>query len=658
MAERSSPEDTEIRRCKVSIPLAPTFFRSTRSVSQSDLILTETRLIYELGGKRHEILLEDLIGIQVLQSPPPNTDTDCRIEINSYPLVGTRKASRKFVETVVQFDSASSFQDNLSTAVEWKKAINLQCRRAVRKIFHYDVQDSAVDDDEASLVPRHFLVFINPVGGPGRGVNDFRQHVQPLFDLAEINYNIIVTERQGHAQDIMKDYDVTQIDGIVLSSGDGLLYEVINGLLEREDWESAVKTPIGMLPTGSGNALCVSTLYEANEEYNLTNAAFQIIRGGIIPMDIASVQVADDTKRYMTLLCNWGMVADVDIESEKWRSIGETRFLLGGLISIIKKKTYRGRLHYLPVDASASDDRAASEIGPASPPTLGTRATKENSEAVATATEMESRHITIQVTAEGRQEAASSHPEEDSRTGVEGVEDSSAAGTMDDQQVASNGSRERELTLPIEIDSTETLKQPDGSSPSAHLYASSYTHAVSDSRISPALPSLQTTTSEARNGEQVADSESPSKSRTFVQGPKTPLLPKSVTDPVPGDWVTLDAEFLIASAVMIPHMGNGFIADPNFSIGTGRFRILYVCSDMGRFELLSLLSGADSGNHLEMDKVKLVDARAYRIEPITAPGMLTLDGEVVPYGPMQGQVHKHLARVMCRKRRSTHSQTI
>ena len=46
-------------------------------------------------------------------------------------------------------------------------------------------------------------------------------------------------------------------------------------------------------------------------------------------MDIASVQVADDTKRYMTLLCNWGMVADVDIESEKWRSIGETRFLLG-----------------------------------------------------------------------------------------------------------------------------------------------------------------------------------------------------------------------------------------------------------------------------------------------------------------------------------------
>ena len=33
-------------------------------------------------------------------------------------------------------------------------------------------------------------------------------------------------ERQGHAHDVVKDYDVSQIDGIVMASGDGLLYEV------------------------------------------------------------------------------------------------------------------------------------------------------------------------------------------------------------------------------------------------------------------------------------------------------------------------------------------------------------------------------------------------------------------------------------------------
>ena len=46
-------------------------------------------------------------------------------------------------------------------------------------------------------------------------------------------------------------------------------------------------------------------------------------------MDIATVQTGDGGKCYMSLLASWGLVADVDIESEKFRKIGETRFILG-----------------------------------------------------------------------------------------------------------------------------------------------------------------------------------------------------------------------------------------------------------------------------------------------------------------------------------------
>ena len=46
-------------------------------------------------------------------------------------------------------------------------------------------------------------------------------------------------------------------------------------------------------------------------------------------MDIATVETGDGGKSYMSLLANWGLVADVDIESEKFRKIGETRFVLG-----------------------------------------------------------------------------------------------------------------------------------------------------------------------------------------------------------------------------------------------------------------------------------------------------------------------------------------
>lgn len=34
--------------------------------------------------------------------------------------------------------------------------------------------------------------------------------------------------------------------------------QVINGLMDREDWEQAIQTPLGILPGGSGNALAAS----------------------------------------------------------------------------------------------------------------------------------------------------------------------------------------------------------------------------------------------------------------------------------------------------------------------------------------------------------------------------------------------------------------
>ena len=46
-------------------------------------------------------------------------------------------------------------------------------------------------------------------------------------------------------------------------------------------------------------------------------------------MDIATVQTSDGYKCYMSLLANWGLVADADIESERFRKIGPPRFVLG-----------------------------------------------------------------------------------------------------------------------------------------------------------------------------------------------------------------------------------------------------------------------------------------------------------------------------------------
>lgn len=51
-------------------------------------------------------------------------------------------------------------------------------------------------------------------------------------------------------------------DGIVTVSGDGLLHEVVNGLMLRKDWmEIREKVTIGGIPGGTGNGLIKALLH-------------------------------------------------------------------------------------------------------------------------------------------------------------------------------------------------------------------------------------------------------------------------------------------------------------------------------------------------------------------------------------------------------------
>lgn len=87
----------------------------------------------------------------------------------------------------------------------------------------------------------------------------------------------------------------------------------------------------------------------AREPFNLISAIFGVIRGNLLDLDICSV-VTPTEKLYAFLSVTWGMVSDVDIESEKYRYLGETRFLIGTIAKIIGLRKYRGRISYLPVD--------------------------------------------------------------------------------------------------------------------------------------------------------------------------------------------------------------------------------------------------------------------------------------------------------------------
>ncbi|XP_058140764.1 sphingosine kinase 1 [Dasypus novemcinctus] len=230
-----------------------------------------------------------------------------------------------------------------------------------------DVKEPGGPRGAGALLPRpcHVLVLLNPRGGRGKGLQLFRSHVQPLLAEADVSFTLVLTERRNHARELVREEDLRRWDALVVMSGDGLMHEVVNGLMERPDWETAIHKPLSSLPAGSGNALASSLNHYAgyeqvtNEDL-LTNCTLLLCRRLLAPMNMMSLRMASGLRVFSMLSLAWGFVADVDLQSEKYRCLGAKRFTLGTLLRLVALRTYQGRLAYLPAGRAISQ-------GPPSP---------------------------------------------------------------------------------------------------------------------------------------------------------------------------------------------------------------------------------------------------------------------------------------------------
>ncbi|NXO63308.1 SPHK1 kinase, partial [Phainopepla nitens] len=230
--------------------------------------------------------------------------------------------------------------------------------------------------DTYGVLPRpcHALVLLNPQSGSGRALDDFQAVVQPMLAEADITTTVFVTERPHHAHEKVRDEDLSQWDTLVVMSGDGLLFEVVNGLMERPDWKEAMKKPLCILPGGSGNALAASINYYAGYDHVakkklLTNCTFILCKGLYTQMDLVSLSTASGKHFFSFLGFGWGFISDVDIDSEKYRWLGSARFTLGTLQCLAKLRVYQGRLSYLPMATEQGSSPAPR--GPQAPVTNG-----------------------------------------------------------------------------------------------------------------------------------------------------------------------------------------------------------------------------------------------------------------------------------------------
>jgi sphingosine kinase len=68
-------------------------------------------------------------------------------------------------------------------------------------------------------------VYVNPVGGTGRAMQIFQSLVAPVLEQSQIEYEIVVTQHQAHATELVQELPLDTYDCIVAIGGDGLLSE-------------------------------------------------------------------------------------------------------------------------------------------------------------------------------------------------------------------------------------------------------------------------------------------------------------------------------------------------------------------------------------------------------------------------------------------------
>lgn len=206
-----------------------------------------------------------------------------------------------------------------------------------------------------SLKPNSFLVLVNPHSGTGKSVSIYNDNVKPLFNQQNVDHHVFITKIDLRVSEYLARLDIEQLinlRGILVVSGDGLLHEAINALMRRPDCDRAQTVPFGVIPTGSGNGLAYTLLRQKHPELNSKQEAIKIccqqaIQGQTRVSDLVKINYGNDTTTLWSFLSfGWGLLADIDVDSNWLRCLGEWRFTIYGLLRSVTSKSRRARLSY------------------------------------------------------------------------------------------------------------------------------------------------------------------------------------------------------------------------------------------------------------------------------------------------------------------------
>ena len=210
---------------------------------------------------------------------------------------------------------------------------------------------------------RRYLVVVNPYSGTGKGEQTYNSTVKPMLEQAGIDHDVCITQRSGHAMERMErsdgdDDDISTYNGLIAMGGDGILWEMLQGLRARSDAKALLqRLAIGIVGCGTSNGLAKSILHQSMEKYSPLESTFLICKGRTSYLDLSQYETISGKAYTGFLTFSWAFIADVDLDSECIRWMGVARNDVWAAYRILINRSYRAKFSYLP--PSVNNDAGA-----------------------------------------------------------------------------------------------------------------------------------------------------------------------------------------------------------------------------------------------------------------------------------------------------------
>ncbi len=482
---------------------------------------------------------------------------------------------------------------------------------------------------------REVKVLINPVGGPGKARQLFESRARPILEAAGCKLDVTITTHRMHGVEIARDLDVQHFDAVGVVSGDGLLHEMLNGFAMRPDASKALALPLAPIPAGSGNAMSINLL-GAQQGFSLALACLNIVKGRPMKLDLlsvtqpasafppgvpvpgrplagssarragkgkqesslngnpsASARGEEDVARlidapskpyiqyYSFLSQAIGILADLDLGTEHLRALGDTRFLIGYATSVIRNAT-------CDVDVDVR---------------LGTRGSKNR--------------------AEMRQRVIDFH-NRDNQSIAANASDAADGSGADEQQLSSTQNRHQGATL---------------AASSGNLVYGDVTEPLTSDATSP--PPF--------------DMRDPSWSHSFLSQPSTArqigaALDAPQQEASDSGWMRIQEPIASLYGGKLPFVSRDMMQFPFALPNDGTIDVAMILHAGGRAAKVPANGFAENGQIVYQKAMTYLKVEALRVTPkrregdkkLKNGGLISIDGEKVPYAAFQVEVAQGL----------------